>query len=229
MSQTHQQPDARAAKPAPGRFKWEPPALMVLVLALGAWLVWERKNQLTGIEPALGTRTVELRIGNSRGVVEVTPADAPATSFRVILRNGFVSEPMSPPAFEQAYGKAALEDLTLPRDNLLFRLFNITSWGGVGWAALGLLGQGIFSARFLVQWMVSERERKTVIPSVFWWLSLSGGIILFTYFVWRQDFVGVLGQSSGLVVYARNIKLQAKQRRLALGHGTDQQPENAQT
>lgn len=201
------------------RFKWEPPALMVLVLALGAWLVWERKNQFTGIDPAPGTRTVELRVGNSRGVVEVTPANAPATSFRVILRNGFVSQPLSPSAFAAAYGDAALEDVTLPRDNILFRLFNITSWGGVAWAALGLLGQGIFSARFLVQWLASERERRTVIPAVFWWLSLSGGVILFTYFVWRQDFVGVLGQSSGLVVYARNIKLQAKAAKLARAGG----------
>ncbi len=198
---------------------------MVLVLALGAWLVWERKNQFTGIDPAPGTRTVELRIGNSRGVVEVSPAAEPATSFRVILRNGFVSAPMTPPEFEAAYGKAALQDVTLPRDNVLFRLFNITSWGGVAWAAIGLLGQGIFSARFLVQWLVSEKERKTVIPPVFWWLSLAGGITLFVYFVWRQDFVGVLGQSSGLVVYARNIKLQAKQRK-ALAAG---RPENAQS
>jgi lipid-A-disaccharide synthase-like uncharacterized protein len=214
--------------PAPKRrFKWEPPVLMVLVLALGAWLVWERKHAFTGIDPAPGTRTVELRVGNSRGIVEVTPADAPATSFRVMLRNGYVSPPLSPEQFAQQFGEQALDDVTLPRANVLFRLFNITNWGGVAWAALGLLGQGIFSARFLVQWLASEKERKTVIPVAFWYLSLAGGVILFTYFVWRQDFVGVLGQSSGLVIYARNIKLAAKHRK-AMSEAAAK-PENAQS
>jgi lipid-A-disaccharide synthase-like uncharacterized protein len=201
---------------------------MVLVLALGAWLVWERKNAFTGIDPAPGTRTVELRIASSRGVVEVTPDNAPATSFRVILRNGYISQPLTPQQFAQYFGEAALADVTVPRDNLLFRLFNITSWGGVAWAALGLVGQAIFSARFLVQWLASEKERKTVIPVAFWYLSLAGGITLFTYFVWRQDFVGVLGQSSGLVIYARNIKLASKHRRSLAGDSVAK-PENAQT
>jgi hypothetical protein len=52
-----------------------------------------------------------------------------------------------------------------------------------------------------------------VIPASFWWLSLFGGVALFAYFVWRQDFVGVLGQSSGIVIYARNIRLIYKRRR----------------
>jgi lipid-A-disaccharide synthase-like uncharacterized protein len=68
----------------------------------------------------------------------------------------------------------------------------------------------------LLQWFVSERKRESVIPEAFWWLSLIGGVALFAYFVWRQDIVGVLGQSSGLVIYARNIRLIYKQRKRAL-------------
>jgi lipid-A-disaccharide synthase-like uncharacterized protein len=195
------------------RFKWEPPALMILVLALGAWLVWSSKNQLTGIDPAPGTRTVEFRLGNSRGVVEVTADTSDAQRFRVLLRNGFASEPLTPEQFRTLYGTDALSDVAHQGDNLFFRLFNITSWTSLAWVLLGLGGQLAFSGRMFLQWVVSEKERKSVVPPAFWYLSLVGGVALFVYFVWRQDFVGVLGQSSGLVIYARNIRLIHKQRR----------------
>jgi len=60
---------------------------------------------------------------------------------------------------------------------------------------------------------VSEKQRESVVPEAFWWLSLVGGVFLFVYFVWRQDIVGVLGQSSGVVIYARNLWLIRKRRR----------------
>ncbi|MEL7472603.1 MAG: lipid-A-disaccharide synthase N-terminal domain-containing protein, partial [Planctomycetota bacterium] len=63
------------------------------------------------------------------------------------------------------------------------------------------------------QWVVSEKKRQSVVPEAFWWLSLVGGAALFTYFVWRRDIVGVLGQSTGVVIYARNLRLIHKQRR----------------
>ncbi len=197
------------------RFKWEPPALMILVLALGAWLVWSSKNQFTGIKPADGARTVEFRLGNARGVVEVTqPTAQPDTStFRVLLRNGYASPSMTSAQFEERFGPQTLHDVVHQGDNLFFRLFNITSWASLAWVLLGLGGQLAFSGRMFLQWMVSEKERRSVVPPAFWYLSLGGGVALFVYFVWRQDFVGVLGQSSGLVIYARNIRLIHKQRR----------------
>ena len=75
------------------------------------------------------------------------------------------------------------------------------------WLLIGLLGQALFSARFIVQWIVSEKQKKSVIPVVFWYLSLAGGIILLTYAIYKQDPVFILGQFSGVVVYIRNLYL----------------------
>jgi lipid-A-disaccharide synthase-like uncharacterized protein len=63
-----------------------------------------------------------------------------------------------------------------------------------------------------VQWIVSEKNRRSEVPVLFWWFSLFGGICLFAYFVWRVDIVGVLGQSTGVVIYARNLRLIHKTR-----------------
>jgi lipid-A-disaccharide synthase-like uncharacterized protein len=87
------------------------------------------------------------------------------------------------------------------------RLLNISSAVGIAWVALGLLGQLLFTGRMLLQWLVSERERRSVVPPVFWWLSLGGAVMLLTYFIWRKDIVGVLGQATGGLVYARNLWL----------------------
>jgi lipid-A-disaccharide synthase-like uncharacterized protein len=75
------------------------------------------------------------------------------------------------------------------------------------WLAVGLLGQASFSARFLVQWIVSERRRKSVIPVQFWYFSLVGGVILLAYAIHRKDPVFILGQAAGLIVYLRNLYL----------------------
>lgn len=80
----------------------------------------------------------------------------------------------------------------------------------VGWLLLGLFGQFLFSCRFLVQWIVSERRRASVIPMLFWWFSVGGGICLLIYALHRGDIVFILGQSAGLVVYGRNIVLRRR-------------------
>ena len=82
------------------------------------------------------------------------------------------------------------------------------------WLGVGFLGQALFSARFIIQWLASERMRQSVIPHAFWWLSLAGGITLLAYALWRGDPVFVFGQSAGLVVYARNLML-IRQHRVA--------------
>lgn len=76
-----------------------------------------------------------------------------------------------------------------------------------GWTALGFAGQLLFSSRFLVQWVESERQRHVVIPIAFWYLSLFGGLSLFVYAWHRRDPVFALGQAAGLFVYARNLML----------------------
>ncbi|WP_419420402.1 lipid-A-disaccharide synthase N-terminal domain-containing protein [Legionella sp. D16C41] len=80
------------------------------------------------------------------------------------------------------------------------------------WLIVGLIGQGIFSARFIVQWLVSEREKRSVIPVTFWYLSLLGGITLFMYAVYKQDPVFIVGQFSGVFIYSRNLYLITRER-----------------
>lgn len=75
------------------------------------------------------------------------------------------------------------------------------------WIAFGLLGQAFFFSRFLVQWLASEKAGESVFPMAFWYLSLSGGMLLLIYAIYRQDPVFILGQSTGTFIYLRNIHL----------------------
>ena len=75
------------------------------------------------------------------------------------------------------------------------------------WLAVGLGGQALFSMRFIVQWLESERARRSIVPVAFWYLSLGGGALLTLYALWRRDPVFVVGQATGLFVYARNLWL----------------------
>lgn len=81
------------------------------------------------------------------------------------------------------------------------------------WLATGFLGQMLFTARFLVQWIASERSGRSIVPHAFWWLSLSGGGALLAYAIWRGDPVFVIGQGAGLIVYIRNLALIQRTRR----------------
>ncbi len=73
------------------------------------------------------------------------------------------------------------------------------------WIAIGFGGQALFASRFLVQWIATERRRQSVVPTVFWYLSLGGGLVLLSYALWRRDPVFIAGQSFGLLVYSRNL------------------------
>ena len=73
------------------------------------------------------------------------------------------------------------------------------------WLVLGFVGQAFFSARFLVQWLATERKRRSVVPEAFWWLSIVGSLTLLAYAIHRKDPVFILGQAFGTIVYARNL------------------------
>ena len=75
------------------------------------------------------------------------------------------------------------------------------------WVGVGLVGQAIFSARFIVQWIVSERRKRSVIPMSFWFLSMAGSLVLLAYAIHRKDPVFILGQAFGMLVYSRNLWL----------------------
>jgi len=81
-------------------------------------------------------------------------------------------------------------------------------------AVLGIVGQVMFFSRFFVQWLVSEKQKKSTIPVVFWYLSLGGGLMLLSYAVWRRDPIITLGQSVGILVYVRNLMLIYKEKRV---------------
>ena len=73
------------------------------------------------------------------------------------------------------------------------------------WIGIGLAGQALFFSRFLVQWIASERRRASVIPNAFWFFSLGGGLVLLAYAIHRRDPVFILGQSTGVFIYLRNL------------------------
>jgi len=82
------------------------------------------------------------------------------------------------------------------------------------WVILGVIGQFLFGSRFFVQWIASEKRGESIIPEVFWYLSMAGSAILLTYAIYRRDPVFIMGQCSGLFIYTRNIMLVYKKKRI---------------
>ncbi len=95
----------------------------------------------------------------------------------------------------------------------LYEFLDVDSAVEFWWVMFGLSGQLLFMSRFIVQWIASERVGKSVMPVAFWYFSISGGIVLFCYAVYRQDPVFILGQSMGLVIYLRNLWLIRSERK----------------
>jgi lipid-A-disaccharide synthase-like uncharacterized protein len=94
-------------------------------------------------------------------------------------------------------------------------LHNIFMSSSQIWLAIGFFGQFLFFMRFFVQWLASERAQKSVIPVAFWFFSIGGGFILFLYAVFHlKDPVISLGQGMGLFIYARNLYLVHKEKKL---------------
>ena len=79
------------------------------------------------------------------------------------------------------------------------------------WLGIGLIAQSCFLLRFLIQWIISERQAQSVIPISFWYLSICGALGLLSYALYRHDPIFILGQSMSLFVYTRNLILIKKQ------------------
>ncbi|MDH4099846.1 MAG: lipid-A-disaccharide synthase N-terminal domain-containing protein [Nitrospirota bacterium] len=75
------------------------------------------------------------------------------------------------------------------------------------WVVLGFFGQGLFFMRFFVQWIASEKKKESVIPLAFWYFSIGGSLILLIYAIKRKDPVFIVGQSTGMIIYVRNLML----------------------
>ncbi len=83
---------------------------------------------------------------------------------------------------------------------------------------IGFLGQSLFFMRFFLQWIVSEKEKRSVIPVSFWYFSLLGSFFLLIYALLRNDIVFIIGQSTGFIIYFRNLFLIQRERRLVSGN-----------
>ncbi|MDR3423772.1 MAG: lipid-A-disaccharide synthase N-terminal domain-containing protein [Alphaproteobacteria bacterium] len=95
--------------------------------------------------------------------------------------------------------------------NLLVGIEANLNW----WTIIGFLGQSLFMMRFIVQWIASERAKKSVMPEIFWYFSLGGGLIVLAYALHKLDPVFILGQLPGVVVYSRNIYFIHKHKKTA--------------
>jgi lipid-A-disaccharide synthase-like uncharacterized protein len=78
---------------------------------------------------------------------------------------------------------------------------------------IGFGGQALFATRFIIQWLSSENAGRSVIPVAFWYFSISGGLVLLTYAIWRQDPVIIAGQSVGVFIYGRNLYFISKEKK----------------
>ena len=105
-----------------------------------------------------------------------------------------------------------LVDISHEVGNYLYNVFFMK----LTWLVLvGYAGQALFTMRFLVQWVASERAKKSVFPVAFWFFSIGGGVLLFGYALYIRDPVFILGQGFGVFVYARNLYFELRDRRRA--------------
>ncbi len=95
--------------------------------------------------------------------------------------------------------------------DIIFRLLNriLHDW----WLLFGFFAQFLFFLRFVVQWILSEKAKKVVVPIAFWYLGISGGSLLLIYAIHRQDPVFILGQFLMLIIYTRNLVLSRRERK----------------
>lgn len=154
-------------------------------------------------EPGLrehgGSATVKVELAGADEDVEVVRIGE--GEYRFVLHTAEGARELTPHAFaERVYQEQASRSWVLV-------LLNATSSSAFLWVGLGLLGQLLFTGRMLVQWVASERHRRSVVPTAFWWMSLIGATMLLVYFIWRKDIVGVIGQSTGWLIYGRNLLL----------------------
>ena len=89
------------------------------------------------------------------------------------------------------------------------------------WLTVGFAGQAMFSMRFLIQWLYTEKQRKSVIPVAFWYFSILGGATLLAYAIHRKDPVFIVGQGAGLFIYSRNLYFVLKERKSETGQRND--------
>lgn len=180
-------------------------AAMVALLALGLWLVIGPALMQQRIAPTPGAAALTIDGGGRKIRAERLPASDGVERYHFLTRaKDLPSSPLPADEFWSIIRRVQGAGGERP---VLLTALNVSSWVGVAWVAFGFVGQLAFFGRMALQWVASERAGRSVVPAAFWWLSLVGGLMLFTYFVWRKEVVGVMGQSAGVVIYMRNLAL----------------------
>src|SRR5260370_24693916 len=98
---------------------------------------------------------------------------------------------------------------------------------GLDWnylVIIGLIGNATFSMRFLVQWLASERQGESVIPVSFWFWRIAGSVMMFLYFLFRRDPVGILAYLPNSIIYIRNLMLIRKRKFAPTAAAPSQKP-----
>lgn len=73
------------------------------------------------------------------------------------------------------------------------------------WLIIGFSAQALFFGRWVIQWIATEKKKKSTVPIAFWYFSLVGGLMLLAYAIYRKDPVFILGQTTGAIIYLRNL------------------------
>jgi lipid-A-disaccharide synthase-like uncharacterized protein len=178
------------------RRRWLLAAEVGLVLAVAIWAGLALRPRRGDVPPDAVDIKVQLRDASDRAYLTRDSSGAPR--YLLTLKDG-TRLTLSPDEFARR-----IHDDQHSR-SWLEVVFNVSSPLGFAWVALGLIGQALFTGRMIVQWLVSEKQSRSVVPPAFWWMSLAGASMLLVYFLWRRDAVGVLGQSVGWFVYLRNL------------------------
>lgn len=191
--------------------KIAPVVAMGLIIGLSIWIMSSIQSvKALPLQP--GATAFEVVITSRKVLVEQMPMkvegkdggpDAIAYKYRFLNAQDLGSESMTEKQFQETLSKVA----RVQGRSWILQVLNVSAYNKLWWPALGFLGQLVFAGRMWVQWLTSEKQRKSVVPPVFWYMSLVGGLISATYFIWRQDLVGVIGQTSGIWIYARNVYL----------------------
>jgi len=171
---------------------------IAILLAIAAWV----GNIVLSKNDSAPEKSVEIKapLSNAKDSVSIFETKSGALRYRVVTKDGKPID-YTPDEFTQLYYKEGRTRATWQK------VLNITSPEGVVWVFLGLLGQVLFTGRMVVQLLASEKEKKSVVPPAFWWMSLAGASMLLVYFAWRRDPIGLLGQSFGWFIYVRNLYL----------------------
>ena len=183
-------------------------ALALLLISAGVWWGLTRSELAAGIKVAVtpaGADSVRLVSDDGDLIYRVTWNDGSTQEITPVL-----------------YAKLLEEDYQ--GRPAYMRILNITTTAGLMWVFVGVFAQVLFMGRMIVQWVASERLKRSVVPPAFWWMSLGGASMLIVYFLWRKDIVGVFGQATGWVVYIRNLMLIQRAKPTEAVEAMDEEP-----